>query len=284
MGVLSMDKRNFFEMDQERNPMSLKKFALTLAVFAFPAVANAADIAPAPAYNWTGFYMGLNAGYAWSDVDMSGHDSYANLDLNLAAEASRASARGASDNLQPDGFIGGGQLGYNYDVGNGFLIGLEADIQYMGGDDSSSTVGEDAGLPGYEYQSKNEANIDYLGTLRARMGFLVSPSVLAYATGGLAYGGGSVSVKQSLVPAGYTQNPFSGNSDFNNFGWTVGGGLEWVMSDHFSVKAEYLYYDLGSTDFKLNQYNLDNDLFITTKVDADITGNIARVGFNYRFN
>ncbi|MFG1464421.1 outer membrane protein [Xanthobacter sp. DSM 24535] len=162
-----------------------------------PAPAVVAPAAP-PIFSWTGFYIGANAGYSWG----KGKD--------------------AADfyGLDPSGWSGGGQVGYNYQFVNNVLIGVEADLQ--GSDISSSTLGL-------------SSKLDYFGTVRARLGYAFD-RVLPYVTGGLAYG------KNTITDFGF--------SDSNtHVGWTVGAGLEYAMTNNWTARAEYLYTDLGTKTY-----------------------------------
>lgn len=175
--------------------------------------------APPPVFSWTGFYIGANAGYAWG------------------------SGKGAADyyGVSPDGWFGGGQVGYNYQFQNNMLVGVEADLQ--GSDISGNANGVNSKL-------------DYFGTVRARLGYAYD-RFLPYVTGGLAYG------KNTINDFGY--------SDSNtHVGWTVGGGLEYAITNNWTARAEYLYVDLGKKTYD----NIG---------DAGIAASTARVGVNYKF-
>jgi outer membrane immunogenic protein len=149
----------------------------------------------APVSNWTGWYVGVNAGWAGgaNEVSTSGAVSPANTasPANAAAMAAGATSSFKGSN----GFIGGGQFGYNYQVSPLFVAGFEADIQGLSRSrrSSSSSVTLPGAAPsntvGFATNVTSTSDPAYLGTFRARLGVTVSPSVLLYATGGLAYGG-----------------------------------------------------------------------------------------------
>ena len=161
--------------------------------------APAPIIAAVPVFTWTGFYVGVNAGYGWNDGG----------DGDLVFED--ATIFGDSDN--DGGFVGGAQVGYNYQIGS-FVVGLEGDIQYadFGG------VNYDFGPLGI-YENDND---DWFGTVRARAG-VAFDRALIYATGGFAF------------------------TDNRN-GWTVGGGLEYAFTNNLSAKIEGLYVNLDQDD------------------------------------
>jgi len=195
----------------------MKKILLSgvalVALFA-AAPASAADVpvrqqpyykaAPAPVFNWTGFYFGGHVGYGLGDTDASG---------------------------DVDGFIGGLQVGYNWQLSRNWVFGIEGDIT---GTDMNSAVGP--------------AHIDYLGTLRARVGYTWDRTML-YGTGGLAW----------------NRSSFGGFHDTDT-GYALGLGLEWAFAPGWSTKVEYMYY------------NFDN---VTTLGNTDIS--TIKVGLNYRF-
>src|SRR6266704_1610238 len=189
----------------------MKRIVLTAAFVALgSASAFAADLpsrtyakAPAmaaPAYNWSGWYAGLNAGWVGGSGSVSNDASIGSTSSDpVNAEAM---ARGATNTADTSsGFIGGGQFGYNYQFSHLFVAGFEADIQGLTGahKGSSSAVGtvlvpnsnSDAptDIASVVTNSTNSHGLSYLGTLRARIGVLVAPSFLLYATGGRAYGG-----------------------------------------------------------------------------------------------
>ena len=144
-------------------------------------------------------------------------------------------------------------------------------------------------------------SLDYVGTVRGRLGWLFTPTLLLYGTGGLAYGGVTLNTATQVSnTAFYISNwnvsPGFGGVNYSNtqVGWTAGGGLEWMFWPNWSAKVEYLYYDLGSVTqsfalpitttytYEGNQYN-DAALF-GGQVRARLNGNIVRAGLNYHFN
>ncbi len=201
-----------------------------VAVAALTAVgavaAQAADLptrkeAPAPVFvpppfTWTGFYVGLNAGGIWS----SGSRQASIFDPNAGVDGGFLNAEfpGGLGNGQA-GFIGGGQAGYNWQTG-AFVLGVETDFQGTTLSKSFNNVGvpfAGAGVPALlagDFLSVNgKASLDWLGTTRARLGFVATPDnrLLIYATGGVAYGGGSsnFSAFDSTTGAIWSGNPSS---------------------------------------------------------------------------
>jgi outer membrane immunogenic protein len=135
--------------------------------------------------------------------------------------------------------------------------------------------------------------MDYFGTVRGRIGVLATPTLLVYGTGGLAYGGihSSTLIGQAIAGAPAVPNIYSAFGSVSNtrVGWTAGGGVEWLFLPNWSIKLEYLYYDLGSVTYGLSplqNFNSAGTLFTSgaSVSRARFTGNIARAGLNYHFN
>ena len=255
-------------------------------------------------YTWTGFYAGLNAGYTFggsNSVDVEtvpGVAATIGIPPSPAQPIANAVAASATDvlSLHNSGFIGGGQIGYNLQFANSWLAGIEADIQGTGARSSASdiVIVPIAGLPPSIAQAQSNISVnnavDYLGTVRGRLGFLVTPALLIYGDGGFAYGGvhQGVDIATTLPPSGLGLSPAFGSFTNTRTGWTAGGGLEWMFSPNWSVKAEYLYYDLGRVTFGVGGLTL---IAAGTTVFTDpatastrFNGHIVRVGLNYHFN
>jgi outer membrane immunogenic protein len=178
-----------------------------------------------------------------------------------------------------------------------WLAGVEADIQGVAGGSGSATLNQVAPRIGFPSNSMTvtlgvSQRITYLGTVRGRLGFLPTPSLLAYVTGGLAYGGVESS---TIISGGETPNTGStnfagfGNTSSTRTGYTVGAGVEWMFAPKWSLKAEYLYYDLGTVSYASTP--MTSFLTGTTTVSftnqstssVRFNGNVARVGVNYQF-
>ena len=177
--------------------------AVALLVFAgvsyaadLPSRKTPAPVEPAPLLSWSGFYVGANVGYSWSAsslVNLQTGTSQLCPDgpCNGSALHANGFALGATGqtSLGHSAFLGGGQIGYNHQLGS-FVLGLEADIQGFAG--ASSPISRAAlGLgPGGADNTvmRVSKGIDYLATIRGRAGFLATPQLFLYATGGLALG------------------------------------------------------------------------------------------------
>ena len=200
--------------------------------------ARAADL-PSPSYkapvyvcgfSWSGFYVGINAGYGFATADWSGPPLVS---------------------IKPKGFLAGATLGYNMQTGN-IVWGVEADLDLSTIKGSDSTI---CGTPGCE------TKLTWLGTGRGRIGYAFD-RWLPYVTGGVAYG--------SLKNSGY-----DGSETKSKLGWTLGAGVEYALMSSWSVKAEYLYVDLGTVTC--------TTCFTGAPQDIKFKANIARLGVNYRF-
>lgn len=280
--------------------------AALAALMGAPALAAdmALKAAPPPAPPpcvWCGWYIGANAGYTWGNnsVNAVGAPSFNAGGLGPLAVESALVALG-TNNLPANnrGFIGGVQIGYNYQLSSNFVGGIETDIQGVAskhtGTVAAFTSLAPGGFPAESYTSTASATnkLNYLGTFRGRLGVTVTPAVLAYATGGLAYGGvssnTSIAATESLGNPPYP--PVAGSSGYSGTraGWTAGGGLEWMLGGKWSAKAEYLYYDLGKVSSSLTLTQIDAAAGGIPWGAAVVTsttrfnGNIVRVGLNYK--
>jgi outer membrane immunogenic protein len=279
----------------------LKRILLASAALGvLGAPATAADLyvkappAHAPSY-WTGFYAGLNAGYA---DEQSTFTTAANgtpdTTLGVPAGVSEGLATLSSGRITTNngmGFIGGGQIGYNLQLSPLWVVGLEADIQgKTGSSDGSIAAGQiitpAIPVPITSIQTVS-VSTDWIGTVRGRFGLLLAPAWYVYFTGGLAYGGSSAST--ALFQSG--TNGFvgtgGGNISTTRIGGTFGAGLEWMFARNWSAKAEYLFYDLGTVNFSYGAmsgfFAVPGLPYQTVTNSVHFEGNIARAGINYHF-
>ena len=256
---------------------------------------------PPPIFTWTGLYVGLNAGGTWTNNNSVRTTAVPEFAApTFAPELTLSSALATTSvPVSNSGFIGGGQIGYNWQFNNSWVVGIEADIQGIAGSTSTGKVfgsGVPVGFPAETITSAIGANrrIDYIGTVRGRLGFTITPTFLVYGTGGLAYGQvkSNVAIFQQDIIAGGSifSAPYSSFGSFSNtrVGWTAGGGAEWLFAPNWSVKVEYLYYDLGSVTYGLSPLT---NTFTTGGVawssspfaKTRFTGNIVRAGLDYHF-
>jgi outer membrane immunogenic protein len=231
----------------------MKKILLaSVALFGFAGAASAADlpmraappapiIAAAPIFTWTGFYVGVNAGYGWHNDDSNAAVFVPGGAVGVGSPAGTITF----GDSEGDGFVGGGQIGYNYQTGS-FVIGVETDIQWadLGGDNGTAVY--PAAWNAYAFRPAGVAGgVDWFGTVRARAG-VAFDRALIYATGGFAYGGGEGS------------NDFFGNDDDVRTGWTLGGGVEYAFTNNLTGGLEGLWVNLDN----------DNNTYVGSSVPA----------------
>lgn len=243
---------------------------------------KAADLTET-APSWTGPYIGVNIGYGWDEgeVDLSPRSLDPELDEALQDVVAAGSF---PKDLSPgaDGILGGGQVGYNWQLSSDWVVGIEADLQASDIDGSKS----EHRFPLFfdETETAARKQVDWFGTLRARAGYLVNPQWLLFVTGGLAYGKTSLSFKETDLIQGCT--PFNicmdDESSGVKVGWTVGAGAELMLTQDWSLKAEYLYVDLGERSFDAE--SMVPEVPVDFEVSANFHEHIARLGLNYHFN
>lgn len=249
--------------------------ATTLASFAMTQLVSAADLpvkAPASplgaSYNWSGIYAGLNAGWGW--VRDRGN-TFCIDPTGVVNGFGCVSNAIAGPQIDGDGFIGGGQIGYNWQV-NQWVFGVEADIQgadIKGSVDIIFNTGEGPG------RFVAHEKLNWLGTVRGRVGWAWD-RLLIYGTGGFAYGG--VDVDQNTI---FPTVQYPSSVSMTKTGWTAGGGLEWAFYGNWSGKIEGLYYSLGSISTVGGAVG-DATGYFGGK-DFDVKGGIIRAGLNYKF-
>lgn len=270
--------------------------------------------------SWTGFYVGMNSGAMLGNgsVDFSSHPYYARQGAvvgNTANDSTYAStvALTSSSTLPINNygsFIGGVQLGYNWRIVDRAIFSLETDAQGIAGS-SSNTVTR---MPVAIVPNANDnavalsflnasRSLDFLGTVRGRLGYLIFPSILTYATAGFSYGYANLNASSyQAVIRTPTTNPSNprvqlnyGSAPFNGItvGWVAGAGFEWMVFKNWSLKTEYLYYDVGapnvnsgSTSRIILQDQGQNTLLWSnmSRAQSDFYGHIIRVGVNYNFS
>jgi outer membrane immunogenic protein len=310
----------------------MKKLATAIAAIALIGTpAFAADIAvkapppaPAPVYNWTGFYVGGNIGASFGTFKTDFNATPVTVATTgfstictVAAPCTFTSPGFAGrDEVYPGGFIGGGQIGFNWQLSPLWVVGAEADFQ--GADEKGHSTltsnfnaplffgnGEPSGFTATGTTALDfTAKIEWFGTARLRAGYLFGDgAVLTYVTGGLAYGKVDVAGTSALtgtLPTGVV--PFSVNQAFDhsnvNTGWVVGSGTEGkLLIPGWTYKIEGLYMDLGHLDARgpggsssvgVCPVPPSPGCFIVTAgpvaTHTHFTDTILRVGLNYQFH
>jgi len=302
-------------------------FLASVALAAFSASAMAADLptraaAPAPVYaapvySWQGFYVGATAGYARSS-NQADYSYGVPVDSEAAPLIAGALAGGylptRLGSKNNGGFTGGVTAGYNFQSGS-FVYGVEADVQSLKTKSSSFASGD---MPGtvqirpqiiastptgsysddtVSFGAGTKGSANWLGTLRARAG-IAFDRALVYGTGGLAFGGVKskswvgMNLHCQSVDCSDPNNDltaiWSGSDSKTKFGWALGAGIEYAISNSWSLKGEYLHYDLGKVSYALSPANSDAALItdnfgVEGAVRTKVQGDLFRIGLNYKF-
>jgi outer membrane immunogenic protein len=236
-----------------------------------PPVRTPVPVVAAP-YSWYGFYIGIQGGYGFGGkaIEYAPNASYATLFASGAVPGPVVD--------DPRGFVGGVTYGTNFQFGS-IVLGTESDWSYSDVK-RSETLGP---LPGFSTRVTAEQHLKYFSTTRARAGLLMSDHWLVYGTGGLASGGVESSSSFNLVApaacAGAGNCP-GGSRSKTLWGWAAGGGLEFANGP-WSLKVEYLYYDLGNLNYTVADPSLPGGAITASN---KVSGSIVRGGLNYRFN
>ena len=260
-----------------------------------------ASVAP---FSWTGFYGGVNLGYNWSNSSAKS----AGLPVTILPDPDFDIVTPQRDILPlpnqgsaRQGFIGGIQLGYNYQI-NQFVLGAEAD--FMGTNTSKSKSSSftlidppdpaSGDLGGQVTVGQiNSVRQNWLGTVRARAGF-AADRALIYATGGFAYGKARVSSRVPVTSVDFSpeqdeQVPvnvtWAGAKTATRLGYTLGAGLEYAVTDNWILRAEYLYYNLGDVNV-ISQPSptlVNGNVLNPSSTKVRIDGNMARLALSYKF-
>jgi len=240
-----------------------KAVAGVLAATAFMGVASAsaADLgrpAPrpvaAPAFTWSGFYSGVHAGFGFDDLTASA------LGVNITPTP------------EPEGFFFGSNFGYNWQIGT-FVLGLEADFSYGRIRDDVTFLTVPAGTVGMT------SDLDYFTTARGRIGFAFS-NLLLYGTGGLAWGHNNATL--DVITPAFAARFFD---DQDHLGWAAGGGFEYALNNRWSIKAEYLYLDLGNETYTFATGPAVPVIGVAaSNVNIDLKLHTVKVGANFKFD
>ncbi|MEJ5901032.1 outer membrane protein [Ochrobactrum teleogrylli] len=197
-----------------------------------------APVVVAPTFTWNGAYIGGQVGYGWGKSDFSG-------DLFTYG------------NVKPDGFLGGLYAGYNFDLGNNVVLGIDGDITYN--DVSKGIDIYDGDLAVGSFENK----LRWSGAVRARAGYAFD-RFLPYIAGGVAFG--NIKNSGDIDGIGFSESK-------TLTGWTIGGGVDYAATDNLILRLEYRYTDYGDKDLDFGGLSVNND-FKTNEV---------RLGVAYKF-
>ena len=236
-------------------------------------------VPPAPIFTWTGIYVGGQIGYGW----LNGNNNFTGFDPVTGAFV--ATNVGGSAN----GVIGGANVGYNYQI-NQFVIGLEGTVD---GTSISNTAVANVPLLGGNFGVTANSSIPIEGSIRGRLGYAWD-RVLIYATGGVAFGAFRTDFNGFGMGAGGVPITGSTNVSDTRVGWTVGGGIQYAVTNNWSVRAEYRYTDFGSINEAL--FPGLGGIGVAGPAGAIVRGaslsggdhhiqqNLVQVGFDYKFD
>lgn len=246
---------------------------------------------PALAQDWTGLYLGAHGGYAWGSHEGVGTYTDPNGSFKVLDPV--------KGSLDVEGALGGGQLGFNVQRG-GIVFGLEGDASWLGADGEGTFISDydnanqtnDGGDGTTDYTWNIKTEVEWLATLRGRVGLLVTPRLLLYGTGGIAWAGtNSDETVTGFPPQGFNPPEVTvlASSSETATGWVAGAGAEWAFAPNWSLKTEWQHLQFGDLDSKftgtaypgkpheIKGYN--NDSF-PGSLDIDV----IKLGLNYRFN
>jgi outer membrane immunogenic protein len=250
-----------------------------------PVVAKAPPPLPSVYYPWTGFYIGGNIGSGLANTDFSGtsNGTFGGVPFQESFSASRSQ----------HGWLGGGQIGINYEFVPRWVLGVEADIDWshINGSVSSCSTKTAAGVIDC---STSSGKIDDFGTVRGRLGYAFD-NLLLYGTGGFAWANETVTDTETCngTKCPKTSNVFAINSASSSAtpdGWAAGGGLEWRFLPNWTLRVEYLHLQFNGIS---NTFNLNGTVIakgvpvsvVSTSTSSANTGvEVIRVGLNYVFN
>ena len=220
------------------------------------------------AYDWSGLGVGITGGGAFNGNDPS--FGFVNIDPADLVGLPRSAP------LSSQGVLIGGEIGYDIQLG-GWVVGVEGDLSWTNFGDSATTIvpgnsGGGGGRPQLTFDTSYR--MDWFSTVRGRIG-IPFDHFLIYGTGGLAFA--NVSMNQTVTVG--TDGQLIGSADNTKTGWTLGGGAEYALCDNVTVKAEALWFDLGSVSLRATNPQFDGAL----DVDQKVEGVIARAGIGYKF-
>lgn len=234
----------------------MKTLTTALALALVSSTAFAADAffpygSDTPTYNWTFGYLGANIGYGGGKHE---------VDASIIGTPLRGSISATTN-----GFIGGAQAGYNWQSGS-VVYGIEGDFQYA---DINAKLAAFTNLFGTGISASASGSLSWLGTLRARIGFVPEDRFFLYATGGAAFGKLGLSGEVNVGSI-----PYRDEISKTRTGWTLGAGAEYAVTDDWTWKTEYLYTDLGKWTFYEDP---------VLKAETGLKFHTVRTGMNYRF-
>lgn len=248
----------------------MRRFAIVGAVMlsaaGFVGAASAADLPAAtytkapssvdPAYNWSGFYVGIEGGGAWGRSQHYYNDPAGPALIGLAV----------TSGIDANGGLVGGTFGYNFQSSNNIIIGFETDMSWINNKGTAGYIAPFAPLT-----NTAEASQSWLYTVRGRLGFAWNRWMI-FGTGGVAFTDEGMQICSVTFGCGSQSKIVAG--------WTAGGGVEYAFAGNWSAKLEYLHNDFGSQYFART---VDSGGGFFHAHDVTLTNDIVRAGVNYKF-
>jgi outer membrane immunogenic protein len=255
---------------------------------------------PVPYLTWSGFYAGINGGYAW------GNSSFNYTPNDPAALAGTCGGTGGgkcipTGDFRRAGALAGGQLGYNWQISTLWLTGIEADYQWSNSNGTGYSLFHlgDVGAPALSNLTTTQS-LQSFGTVRVRMGVLIINSLLLYGTGGLAFGQVDENLKLSPAATGGLTSTsgtfsyfctagttcFAGSSSKTLWGWSAGAGAEYAITTNLTFKTELLYVHLEASSTTATATALNTVGTTAASFAANFSPvyfAVMRGGLNYRF-
>ena len=246
----------------------LASTALPFSVIAADLPAKSVPLSTQVSPRWTGFYLGFNRGFGGGVIDNG-------MVLYPLSSASGVIGQG---NNRASGFIAGGQIGYNYQFANNFILGAETDLQWSDIKTSQQSL-RLADRPQLISNVDAVSGLTWFGTTRARLGYslgLIAP----YVTGGVAYG----KVQNQGSPVLGSNSLVAGTISQTNVGWAAGAGADIALSDNLSAKSEYIYVSMPTATGSVNGVLIPGSTPLYGTMGSGSFGNhIIRGGMNYRY-
>ncbi len=221
---------------------SLIAIAASSSAFAADAIVSEEPVPfVAPVFSWGGAYIGGEIGWGWGRGKLDGDaDNYAEF--------------------KPNGFLGGVYAGYNFDLGNNVILGIDGNFDYNDLKESQDYLS--GGVR--PVQTSLESKLEWSGAVRARAGYAID-RFMPYIAGGVAFG----HVKNSVIIGGSTS--YSDSQTLT--GWTAGAGIDYAATDNITLRLEYRYTDFGNKDFGVDDFS----------TRGSFKTNDIRLGIAYKF-
>ena len=246
--------------------------------------------------SWTGFYLGVNGGFAGDafrypfDISQSGFAVAGNQIRALDVAPGDPSINGSAK-LNSSGFLGGVTAGFNWQFAPSWVAGFEGDLDFASINGKLNLHATGNNIGGINSLDINAGSTTrYIDTARLRLGYLVTPQLLVFATGGLAYGDTNSTIGASIGGGeggafDILGGPYS--KSVTGLGWTGGAGVEYKITKNLSFKTEYLYADLGTKTLTSGSFGGGGEgggPITNYSLKVHTTDNMVRAGLNWTFN